>query len=412
MPFSPRSDWVDLPQTSTPVFAADLLRYEIGIANLDCTFLPCRVATTTAITLSGLQTVDGVSLNAGDRVLNKDDSTALNRGIYVVGSGAWSRAADMPSGATIKVGATVQISSGTQSAGVAYEVTVVLSSSLTATVGTSSLTFTPCGRKILSAGTAMTSRPQLNFIGTGLTVADNSGTNSTDITIAAGSSGGSGFTVRVATTQQDSSTSGLQTVDGVSLANGDRVFYRTSSSATFNGIYTVNSAGSWPRATDMPSGASVQNGSLLYVHEGAVYGGRTFLLNNVTAGSTAAIVGTNPLDINLLGPSNNWVTPPFDTSTPSEPVAQIFVPGNYKFTLTANTIIGIVDGVADTFSVINLCIIQDATGGWYAKFPGGFHWRGIPIDSFGQPMLSTEPNTISFIRITWMGSGQGYVAEV
>ena len=44
--------------------------------------------------LSGALTVDGVSLVAGDRVLVKDQTAAAQNGIYVVASGAWTRAAD------------------------------------------------------------------------------------------------------------------------------------------------------------------------------------------------------------------------------------------------------------------------------------------------------------------------------
>ena len=45
---------------------------------------PVRVATTTNITLSGTQTIDGVALSAGNRVLVKDQSTGQNNGIYAV----------------------------------------------------------------------------------------------------------------------------------------------------------------------------------------------------------------------------------------------------------------------------------------------------------------------------------------
>lgn len=55
---------------------------------------PCRVATTAAITLSGVQTIDGVACVAGDRVLVKDQSNAVDNGIWVVGTGSWSRALD------------------------------------------------------------------------------------------------------------------------------------------------------------------------------------------------------------------------------------------------------------------------------------------------------------------------------
>ena len=53
-----------------------------------------KVATTENITLSGAQTIDGVSIVAGDRVLVKDQTDASANGIYVAAAGAWSRAAD------------------------------------------------------------------------------------------------------------------------------------------------------------------------------------------------------------------------------------------------------------------------------------------------------------------------------
>lgn len=53
-----------------------------------------RVATTENITLSGLQTIDGVLLVAGDRVLVKNQSTASQNGIYVASASAWDRSLD------------------------------------------------------------------------------------------------------------------------------------------------------------------------------------------------------------------------------------------------------------------------------------------------------------------------------
>jgi phage-related tail fiber protein len=53
-----------------------------------------HVATTANITLSGIQTIDGVLLVADDRVLVKNQTTTTQNGIYVAAAGAWSRAAD------------------------------------------------------------------------------------------------------------------------------------------------------------------------------------------------------------------------------------------------------------------------------------------------------------------------------
>jgi hypothetical protein len=74
-----------------------------------------KVATTANIGLSGSMTIDGVAVDAGDRVLVKDQTTASQNGIYVVGAGAWSRAADMDSWTEVP-GAFVFVEQGTANA--------------------------------------------------------------------------------------------------------------------------------------------------------------------------------------------------------------------------------------------------------------------------------------------------------
>lgn len=51
-------------------------------------------ATTANITLSGAQTIDGVSVVAGDRVLVKNQTAQADNGIYVASNTSWSRSAD------------------------------------------------------------------------------------------------------------------------------------------------------------------------------------------------------------------------------------------------------------------------------------------------------------------------------
>jgi hypothetical protein len=54
----------------------------------------CVAATTANITLTAPQTIDGIAVIAGDRVLVKNQTTTSANGIYVVAAGAWTRATD------------------------------------------------------------------------------------------------------------------------------------------------------------------------------------------------------------------------------------------------------------------------------------------------------------------------------
>lgn len=73
---------------------------------------PVRVATTANITLSGTQTIDGVAVVAGDRVLVKDQSAGADNGIYMAAAGAWTRATDFDASSEV-LGAAVFVSEGT-----------------------------------------------------------------------------------------------------------------------------------------------------------------------------------------------------------------------------------------------------------------------------------------------------------
>lgn len=76
---------------------------------------PVRMATTGNITLSGLQTIDGVSGVADDRVLVKNQTLGQNNGIYLMKSGAWVRSSDADTAAEIK-GMAVLVLEGTVNA--------------------------------------------------------------------------------------------------------------------------------------------------------------------------------------------------------------------------------------------------------------------------------------------------------
>ena len=96
-----------------------------------------KVATTANITLSGTQTIDGVSISADERVLVKNQSTASQNGIYLCKSGSWERVDDMATGANA-AGAFTFIEQGTANADIGF---VCTSNTGSAVVGTNDLSF-------------------------------------------------------------------------------------------------------------------------------------------------------------------------------------------------------------------------------------------------------------------------------
>lgn len=77
--------------------------------------------------------------------------------------------------------------------------------------------------------------------------------------------------VRAATTVAVLLASGLEngdTIDGVTLATGDRVLVKNQSTASENGIYVVQSTGAAVRATDFDGTGEVSGGAFTFVEEG------------------------------------------------------------------------------------------------------------------------------------------------
>jgi hypothetical protein len=71
-----------------------------------------RVATTGNIVLSGAQTIDGIALAAGNRVLVKNQTAGKENGIYTVATGPWTRAVDANSTAKLAAGINVYVEEG------------------------------------------------------------------------------------------------------------------------------------------------------------------------------------------------------------------------------------------------------------------------------------------------------------
>lgn len=113
-----------------------------------------RAATTGNITLSGTQTVDGVVLSEGDRVLVKNQTPAeSDNGIYVVASGVWSRSEDADTGSDLTAGAFVFVEEGNDYADTGW----VLSTDDPITVGATAQTWVQfSGAGTYTAGQGLT----------------------------------------------------------------------------------------------------------------------------------------------------------------------------------------------------------------------------------------------------------------
>jgi hypothetical protein len=112
-----------------------------------------RAASTANLTLSGVQTVDGVSLVVGNRVLAKNQTTSSQNGVYVVAAGAWSRATDFDEPYEVTAGVFFFVEEGTVNADAGF----VITSDNPQVVGTDPLIFTQfSGAGQIIAGDAIT----------------------------------------------------------------------------------------------------------------------------------------------------------------------------------------------------------------------------------------------------------------
>nr|WP_282741890.1 phage tail protein [Pseudomonas syringae] len=108
-----------------------------------------RCATTVSIGLSGLQTIDDVTLVAGDRVLVKNQDTASQNWIYVAAAGAWARAQDANESTECTPGHMVPVQAGTKNAGTVWQ----LVNTTVPVLGTTDLAFERLlGRSGVAAG--------------------------------------------------------------------------------------------------------------------------------------------------------------------------------------------------------------------------------------------------------------------
>jgi hypothetical protein len=158
-----------------------------------------KAATTADITLSGAQTIDGVSIIAGDRVLVKNQTAPAENGIYVAASGAWARSADANTWAEL-VSAYTFVEEGTTYADTGWVCTV----NQGGTLGTTPVTWS----QFSGAGSYVA--------GTGLTLAGNT-FSITNTAVVAGSYGSASETLTATVNAQGQLTALAAT--SIAIAN-------------------------------------------------------------------------------------------------------------------------------------------------------------------------------------------------
>jgi hypothetical protein len=165
-----------------------------------------RAATTANITLSGTQTIDGVSVIAGDRVLVKDQSTGSQNGIYVVAAGSWSRATDAGTSTEVTAGMFTFVTEGTLNADSGW----VLTTNDTITLGTTALAFAQfSGAGQITAGDGLTKSGNTINVGTANTARIVVNADNIDLATVSRSDSGSGNVVVGVTTDSYGRVTGV-----------------------------------------------------------------------------------------------------------------------------------------------------------------------------------------------------------
>ena len=193
----------------------------------------CAVGTTTNITLSGLQTIDGYTTLAGDRVLVKNQSSSQFNGIYVASASTWTRAVDMDIWSEVSGAYTVILNGGQANTG--YVCTA-------AKTGTIDVTAMPW---VQFSGTGT------YFAGTGLTLASNT-FSITNTGVSAASVGSASKTLTATVNAQGQLTALADTniaIDATQITSGTIDTARISGSYTgITGVGTLI-AGTWNAST-------------------------------------------------------------------------------------------------------------------------------------------------------------------
>jgi hypothetical protein len=222
----------------------------------------CLAATTANITLSGTQTIDGVAVTAGQRVLVKDQSVSANNGIYVASAGGWTRATDADTWAEL-VSAYTFIEQGTANGNNGYICTVQAGGTLGVTPVTW-VQFSGAGQ--INAGAGLTKTGNTLAVGTAsssriVVNADDIDLASTGITPGTYKSLTIDAYGRATAGTNPTTLSGYGITDAYTIAQVDALFGSTTSAAASAAAAATSASNAATSATNASNSATAAAGS-------------------------------------------------------------------------------------------------------------------------------------------------------
>lgn len=290
-----------------------------------------KCATTGAITLSGLQTIDTYTTLAGDRVLVKNQGTSSENGIYIAGSSNWTRAADMdvwsevPGAYTIVIDGDVNTDTGW-----------VCTASDTGTIGVTAMPWVQfAAASTYFAGTGLTlASNTFSITNTGVTAATY-GSASNVAVVAVNAQGQITSASNTAIAISNTQVSGLGTMstqnagavaitggslDGVTIGGtvAGAVTGTTITATTFNGAGTglTGTAGSLSIGGNAATATTAGSATTATTATNLAGGATGSVPYQATSGSTSMLsAGSNGQVLTLAAGVPSWATPTVGTVT-------------------------------------------------------------------------------------------------
>jgi hypothetical protein len=354
------------------------------------------VATTANIALSGAQTLDGVVLAQGDRVLVKNQTTTSQNGIYLVATaGAWSRDLDANSAVEI-TGMAVFVRLGST-----HGTTAWIQTSTVTTLGTDPIVYS----QFAAAGGTLA--------GAGITV---SGTNNSTTSVNAGaglSFSGAQLVVNptarlsTATAQLDLAPSGATagtygsatlvpviTVDAFGRTTSVTTTTIAPTAASVTAAQITTALGFTPYSAANPAGYTANTGTVTSVGGTGTVSGLT-LTGTVTTSGSLTLGGTlavTPANFSSQS-ANFFLAAP--TAAAGVPTFRAIVAANIP-TLNQNT-----TGSAATLTTGRTFSVTGDASGTSAAFTGAAN-ASIPLTL---DTVNTAPQSNTFRKITVNGKG-------